>query len=296
MIRINENTYIDDTLVTCAEYQLFIDEMREQGKYYQPDHWPSFQFPPGQAHTPILGVRFSDAKAFCEWLTRRENSAWFFRLPSLAETEQYPLAKSVHSPIGYWILSPEKKPHFAWSGSTPANPRTLSIASDLPAVLGKYLARAIDIDNLLILEGDLAHEFDRICNLFIPLCQDLARTIDDKTTLGLANDLEKIRDLIHILDQHIGVTLDRDKHSTDFISRDYYLAYSITLNFGKTISHAHSTTNYLIIGRDSILDLVRDLEQIKTISPIIYFELYTLHERIAGRSPAFEGIRIVKER
>ena len=28
MQRIDENTYIDDTLVTCAEYQLFIDEMR----------------------------------------------------------------------------------------------------------------------------------------------------------------------------------------------------------------------------------------------------------------------------
>ena len=25
--RIDEKTYIDDTLVTCAEYQLFIDEM-----------------------------------------------------------------------------------------------------------------------------------------------------------------------------------------------------------------------------------------------------------------------------
>jgi hypothetical protein len=55
--RIDENTYIDDTLVTCAEYQLFVDEMREEGKYSQPDHWISYQFPGGKAKEPILGLR-----------------------------------------------------------------------------------------------------------------------------------------------------------------------------------------------------------------------------------------------
>jgi hypothetical protein len=57
--RIDENIYIDDTLVTCVEYQLFVDEMREQGKYYQPDHWTSYQFPKGLARESILGVRRS---------------------------------------------------------------------------------------------------------------------------------------------------------------------------------------------------------------------------------------------
>src|SRR5215216_3807815 len=72
MQRIDENTYIDDTLVTCAEYQLFIDEMRDQGKYFQPDHWTLYQFPEGHAREPILGVRHSDAVMFSEWLTERE--------------------------------------------------------------------------------------------------------------------------------------------------------------------------------------------------------------------------------
>jgi hypothetical protein len=60
--RIDENIHVDDTLVTCTECQLFIDEMREQGKYYQ----PSYQFPKGQAQIPILRVRLSDATSFCE--------------------------------------------------------------------------------------------------------------------------------------------------------------------------------------------------------------------------------------
>ena len=71
---IDENTYIDDTLVTCPEYQLFIDEMREQGKYYQPDHWTSYLFLKGHAREPISGMRKSDALAFCNWLTKRSSS------------------------------------------------------------------------------------------------------------------------------------------------------------------------------------------------------------------------------
>jgi formylglycine-generating enzyme required for sulfatase activity len=103
MQRIDENTYIDDTLVTCAEYQLFIDEMRERAKYYQPDHWSSYQFPKGEAQAPIVGVRFSDAKTFCEWLTQREGGEWSFRPPAIGEAEKYKLTNPLHSPLGYWV-------------------------------------------------------------------------------------------------------------------------------------------------------------------------------------------------
>ena len=88
--RIDENTYIDDTLVTCAEYQLFIDEMREQGKYYQPDHWISYQFQEGTGREPILGARHADAIAFCDWLTIRDRMGWRYRLPSMSEARIYP--------------------------------------------------------------------------------------------------------------------------------------------------------------------------------------------------------------
>src|SRR5215216_2907808 len=107
MQRIDENTYIDDSLVTCAEYQLFIDEMREEGKYYQPDHWISHQFKQGKAREPILGVRRIDAIAFFYWLTRRENGKWKYRLPSYPETIGYQLKAHVPASIGYWIVGGE---------------------------------------------------------------------------------------------------------------------------------------------------------------------------------------------
>lgn len=103
--RIDENTYIDDTLVTCAEYQLFIDEMREQGKYYQPDHWTSYQFPAGKARKPIVGVRSTDVFFFCEWLTKQGGGDWCYRLPTHDETQNYHLQSIITTSNGFWNSS-----------------------------------------------------------------------------------------------------------------------------------------------------------------------------------------------
>ena len=113
--RIDENTYIDDSLVTCAEYQLFIDEMREQGKFYQPDHWNSYQLPDGYAKEPILGVRHSDALAFCKWLTKREDREWQYRIPTTAEADEHPfrLNRGI-IPHGYWIAGTDDQSRFTW--------------------------------------------------------------------------------------------------------------------------------------------------------------------------------------
>ncbi len=57
LLRINENKSIDTSYISCAEYQLFIDEQRQQNKYYQPDHWLNSRFSDGMAHNPIFGIR-----------------------------------------------------------------------------------------------------------------------------------------------------------------------------------------------------------------------------------------------
>ncbi len=146
MQRINENTYIDDTLVTCAKYQLFIDEMRGQGKYYQPDHWTSYQFPEGQAHAPILGVRPSDAAAFCEWLTGRERGMWHYRLPTSDEAERYPLSSSAQSNLGYWIMgSDQDEFSFAWIGNIPMGANILKLPCEYTRALNRDIDLSIDL-------------------------------------------------------------------------------------------------------------------------------------------------------
>src|SRR5438094_391653 len=43
-------------------------------------------FSQGQGRTPVLGVRLSDALAFCAWLTESDRSnTWQYRLPRLDE-------------------------------------------------------------------------------------------------------------------------------------------------------------------------------------------------------------------
>ncbi|HEC84868.1 MAG TPA: NACHT domain-containing protein, partial [Thioploca sp.] len=55
--RVDEHREIDLAYITCAEYQLFLDEKRAEGEYYQPDHWTEYTFPNGTAQEPIRGVR-----------------------------------------------------------------------------------------------------------------------------------------------------------------------------------------------------------------------------------------------
>src|SRR5207249_426249 len=91
---------VDTSLITHAEYQLFLDEKQAVGEYYQPDHWADYQFPPGQGQKPVVGVRPNDAVAFCEWLTERQRDEWKYRLPLSGESFS---AESLAERVCYWI-------------------------------------------------------------------------------------------------------------------------------------------------------------------------------------------------
>ncbi len=81
---IDEQREIDLSFITCAEYQLFLDDMKAKGKYYQPEHWKEFHFPSGKAKDPVTGVCFEGAEAFCKWLTQKTQK-YYYRLPTANE-------------------------------------------------------------------------------------------------------------------------------------------------------------------------------------------------------------------
>ena len=107
LVRLDEHTYADSSLVTQAEYQLFLDEMRANGSYLQPDHWADLQFSRGMGKKPVAGVRPSDAQAFCAWLTERDPGPWHYRLPTAQERD--PTLLNNHTAgeqadiAGYWF-------------------------------------------------------------------------------------------------------------------------------------------------------------------------------------------------
>ncbi len=232
MRRIDENTYIDDTLVTCAEYQLFIDEMREQGKYHHPDHWTFYQFQKGKAREPILGMRYSDAMAFCKWLSRREASDWRYRLPTTTETIQYSLKPNQSPlPFGYWrIMDTEDQSRFVWIGSIPNDAR--NVTYELEHAFHPNVHQAFDLNEALNRARNRPLDFD----------------------LNLPPKFA-------------------DNRAIDIVQR-FELDLDLARELANSLVNAHTT----VFAID------------------IYIDIFTLQERIAGRSPAFEGIRLVKER
>jgi hypothetical protein len=304
MQRIDENTYIDDTLVTCAEYQLFIDEMREQGKYYQPDHWISYQFPGGQARGPILGVRFDDAKAFCEWRTEREGNIWIFRLPRSKEAKKYPLNSQVLFPLGYWIIGHkywiirhkywtiERKDEqqFAWVGRAWLNPRKIYLEHVVDLAVARSDAFIHQFASDDVIAQDLIHNIERvgIRRIFQTTDLNFNHAIAHATALDLGVYLHRILgegfDFAILLNHALSYSVQRDH---DFASK-------LEDALDNALTQSISLSGSLFEARKIIS--LRNIARARAIAVDLYIDLFTLQERVAGRSPAFEGIRLVKER
>jgi len=272
MQRIDENTYIDDTLVTCAEYQLFVDEMHEQGKYYQPDHWVLYQFPAGKALDPILGVRQSDSVSFCEWLTNRDIAGWKYRLPSKEEAVSFHMKPFVKGAIGYWL---DGKFQFAWVGSTSKDVRLIEQRSIL----------------------DRASAINRELDLVRAINRARVRALDIERDLALAVAIDHIVDRG---DPNYPLNLDLESTLNLDFARDIALRLNVDRNFDLSRNFALGRFLTLDIALNFPLDLVLNLDKVIASNLDdafdLYVDIFTLQERIDGRSPAFEGIRLVKER
>jgi hypothetical protein len=82
--RIARDVFLSPQLINCIEYQAFLDDPKNDVARI-PDHWTSGIYPEGAEEQPITGVRFSDALAFCGWLSTQFADNWIYRLPSSYE-------------------------------------------------------------------------------------------------------------------------------------------------------------------------------------------------------------------
>ena len=177
MIRLDDDRYIDTSLITHAEYQLFLDEQRGQGRYYQPDHWRTYQFPAGQAHTPVLGVRPSDAEAFCQWLSQREADDWRYRLPYARE-----LSADLQAANGcYWAQTDSTLVKYVLRGDNEVVTRQTQLERVLAGALDRARARARDLD----LDRALARALDRARALDLALAHNVDRSLAHDLTRAL---------------------------------------------------------------------------------------------------------------
>jgi formylglycine-generating enzyme required for sulfatase activity len=70
---------IDETEVTNEDYVTFV----ENAGYKAPLNWKDGKFAPGTGKEPVVGVTWTDANAYCEWLSKQIGAT--VRLPSEAE-------------------------------------------------------------------------------------------------------------------------------------------------------------------------------------------------------------------
>lgn len=89
--RLDDHCKIDLEYLTCAEYQLFLDDKEGYGRNRQPDHWQTGEFLLAQARDFVAGMRADDAAEFCRWLSYRwaKRADYEYRLPTINEATQH---------------------------------------------------------------------------------------------------------------------------------------------------------------------------------------------------------------
>jgi len=324
--RIDDDREIDRTFISCAEYQLFLDEMRTEYRFYQlvyqPDHWTKFRFPKGSALQPIAGVRAQDAGKFCEWLSEKENKK--YRCPTLTEAQEFSAVENQEFTTwcGSW-----KEWDLQWSTS-----RTKwEIESKLEKLLNNYIIKQDSHENLtttLSLDRtrvfahahagsraftrSLAFAIDIILNseLAHALARALADSLDEPI---LQEGLEK-RNFI-VVQQY----LCKLQPTSDITERKKNLLIELLdiLTTGDYFEQQHAWRRYLaylaeyaVIGY-RMLEKERDKkrswwqqlfgrkvesyteEKEKMIA--LYAWTKIIEARQKGELPAWEGIRIVRE-
>jgi hypothetical protein len=285
MVHLTDEIYVDTSLMSCAEYQVFLDDQRARGRYLQPDHWTAYHFPLGQGHTPVLGVRPSDVAAFCAWLTEREPGPWLYRPPEAGELEKggdSVLPGTLPAGTGYWLKDGKG---FAWAREAPIPPVQV-----LQAIAGDVCMRALD------LACDL--------NLARPFALECVRALDLAHPLDPALDLERIR--THPLERHLALK----RHLERALER--HLERTHALDLARSRARTSTLVSAIILTDDwetlssrrrlgQRFGRVRKREEHEVQRLVgnlldVYIDLVILENRIQGRLPACEGILLVKER
>ncbi len=352
LVRLDEDRYVDPELITHIEYQLFLDEKRAQGEYRQPDHWQSYRFAPGEGLKPVLGVRPSDAEAFCQWLTERSGGLWCYRLPKPEET---PWPGKWGTGVTWWIQTGKTQAPAGNHAQAVDLDLTSARARDLARFLARFLARDRARDLARFLARDRARALDLALALARFLARDLARALDLDLDLALALDLDLDLDLdrdldlararalalarafapAHAFDLNRDLALNRvrafvldrarDRGLDRFLARGLGRDFDLARNLDRVQDLVHTakptraelrTLSRLILLYGTVLSLAEiqrtrsgfkklianTREEISFWAQLrdeclnLYLDLLILEERIEGRMPPVEGIRIVRER
>lgn len=248
----SDESLLDASVITCAEYQLFIDEMLARNKYFQPDHWFGSHFPEGIGSEPVVGVRFKDAKAFCLWL--RQSRGEKFRLPR--NGEKLHAVNMAQTTPGFWMedksiggLTEEReaiiKQELTKEILLPAPP-TLECILDCDRTHSLPIERALN--------RDFAHSraLTRCITFTLDRVLDRDRYRASKRTLASTSERDLHRDRV------LSRTPECDYSSDNDLARNHSIwEYTMTIMLGvsNAINHADIETAKAILKTKDINSL-----------------------------------------
>jgi len=251
---INDNLEIDTFFITCAEYQLFINEQQKVGENRQPFHWKTNRFPPGSAKLPITGIRASDAEAFCEWLTQQHSVLGFkYRLPTLDEASSYPASEMQ---IGCWV-SVGKNKVLAGIGNSQWQmwQRSLADVLDRSCLLDFVSSLIFALDRVSAFDIDLTLVLDRAH--FLSLQQARNHALVRARDHALARVRNISRNLALQLAKELSMALKLAQKFQHELIFDSDIALNQTRNLALNLEQNLVCESDLVID----LDLVRDLDR-----------------------------------
>lgn len=242
MIRIDNDRAIDNYYITNSEYQLFLDDMRIQGSYFQPDHWKEYIFGNGKGLQPVTGVRPSDAEAFCQWLTEKNCDGYMYRLPDGNMKEEIKVDDRDDSKRIYAV----KAPGF-WSrkGET----MEFIKEEDLHEVTMEIIKRQLEDD---ISRFSKEVDYDRVNDSAIARALDSAIALDSAP--GLDSAIAYALDSAYALDRTLDFTLGHHLDRTLAFGRILDRTFDFALALDRTLARAIARDHERVISRALALD------------------------------------------
>ncbi|MBV9927629.1 MAG: NACHT domain-containing protein [Acidobacteria bacterium] len=306
--RMSEWDDIDLQYLTCAEYQLFLDEMRSQDKHHQPDHWTQASFPSGRASEPVTGVRAEDARAFCLWLTQRQGGSTRYRLPRPEEASQFPAQTPE---LGSWCVDDDGSA-FSIVGLTDACRNTirqhLSSLSTLP--LPPVVESFIGLSNVPVLS--FGGKIFQVVVLYLGRQLDKATAVDsifegamDRTlgnahgddggacravARGLAQQLIRSIDLARARTPRLDRSLNRDRAGVIAFETERARAFSEASAFAQNIHNSKSSDS--IVGyADEILNSILALGDISSH----YYQMASVPPPIDSKEVLLQRAHLIRD-
>jgi len=234
LTRVNETNAVDTTFLTNAEYQVFIDEMGDDRTNLAPRHWEEGHFSKGEGSFPVAVLLYSQADAFCRWMTSKfGGSSWEFRIPSKSMLQSVTLSdakqQTVQDEMGCWIddgtlVGGERNLDMLYTAAKKLRHFSVAVreasfchqALDSASILSNYTLSGVDLTPAIAALTGLAHV------LAVVLARDLYADLipDFAHDLALTRNRTRARQLADVLDQPVA---DRDLDAIVNLAKDLAL-------------------------------------------------------------------------